>query len=113
MNNNDNIKYLNSFTIISYDPNNFNVTFKKETYLINNKKWINGQSILLNSNIDVNDRSQNRTNEEYWIIDENGKNVITSSNKINASDLEKIKAGPFFSMDLVVFYLNYFNEIGM
>lgn len=69
-------KFLNSFTILSYNPNNIYVSFKSETLLLDEKEWINesNNQILLNSE-NNNDNNQ-QLNEEYWIIDEDGKNKI-------------------------------------
>lgn len=40
---------------------------------------------------------------------------LNIGNIVNSDDFnqERIKAGPFFSIDLVVLYLNYFNEMGL
>ena len=116
----DNNKYLNSFTILSYYPNNISVSFKSETLLLDEKEWIinenenenENDSSINNENENGHENNEEPLNEEYWIIDEDGKNKIIVKNLNNLNN-KIIKAGPFFSMDLVVFYLNYFNEIGL
>ena len=74
-------KYLNSFTILSYNPNNVDVTFKVETLFINDDIWESDNQNSLNNETENNETENNDqqlTDEEYpyWIIDENGKNKI-------------------------------------
>ena len=42
----DNNKYLNSFTILSYYPNNISVSFKSETLLLDEKESSNVDKVL-------------------------------------------------------------------
>ena len=108
-------KFLNSFTILSYNPDNVYVSFKSETLLLDEKEWIKEDGNESGNSSNNNETENQSNNEEFWIVDESGKNKISYGSIVNSETFDKgrIKAGPFFSIDLVVLYLNYFNELGL
>lgn len=111
---NENKKYLNSFTILSFDPNNVYVSFNTETLLLDDKIWKNETPINSNENEEAEIIDITTEPEEYWIIENNGKNEIFIKNSLTEGDFNtyNVKAGPFFSIDNVVLYLNILNDIG-
>lgn len=108
-----NKKCLNSFTILSYNPNNVVVTFNAETYFLD-KQNNDDNLIINNNNNDENNETEENVQSEYWIVNENGENKIkiNVNNNLIIED-QNIKAGPLFSMDLAILYLNYFNDMGL
>ena len=116
----NNLKYLNGYTIISYNPNNSYVTLKSEVYTFDNNKWVlNGtddeDDELIPKNENNNEHEYeylSKTEETYWIVEEGGINKIKISSNDDVLNSENIKAGPLFSIEMAVLYLNYFNDVG-
>lgn len=107
---NDNFKCLNSFTILSFNPNNIFVSFNAETLLLD-KKQNNDEVPLITENEENTEPSNNQG--EYWIIEKDGVNKIFIKTFENDSEFNSniIKAGPFFSIVDVVSYLNILNDM--
>jgi hypothetical protein len=111
----EDIKYLNGFTIISFDFHNQYATFKSEVYHFDDE--IKSQEVttfgLRNFNdLSTIDTTPVNTNIEYWIIEDvSGTNKI----KIISNEFEiignNVKAGPIYDEESAMILLNYFNDL--
>ena len=95
-------KYLNGYTILSFNPNNIFISFNTETLLFDDKIWEDENAFY--QNIEEESENNNNEQEEYWIIEENGINEIFVKNQHTENEFnsKRIKAGPFFSIETVV-----------
>lgn len=99
---------LNSFTILSFDPNNSYVSFNAETLLVDNK--IYGENTQ-NQNDKNNDSSINQL--EYWIINENDiyKIHIKGFEEDSSFNFDQSNSiGPFFSIENALEQLQELNK---
>lgn len=110
------MKYLNGFTIISFNHKNKYVTFKAENYFFDEYLVSSSSQDQSITNNPINEETQSLTNNlnnyEYWIIEDGvGTNKIKILDKDSGVSLSNIKAGPIYDEQTAMLLLNYFNDL--
>jgi predicted peptidase len=106
-------KYLNGFTIISFNHKNKYVTFKSENYFFDNTNFEEKSLKMLKLNNDESStaKTNNSNKNEYWIIEDefgNNKIKILTDTSIEPNN---VKAGPLYDEKSALALLDYFNNL--
>lgn len=109
----DKPKYLNGFTILSFNHNNKYVTMKSENYFFDNTVVTSNKIKLLNS-IKLDDDTTSESSQikkEYWIVeDEFGNFKIQISTNPDIS-LTNVIAGPVYDERSALALFEYFDTL--